>query len=192
MFFDKVLSTQKIPIYKIEEETWEAACQIYSLPLTKGGLVGMSISLRMKGLDRRAGARWSGDSFESIISFYPRNPITNNPYLHSRRTSRRLRFFCRQGGSLLTQGHKKKTNNNFVVTRLENFVPHPARLSNFYRWLLENSRVYRVVKRFLSRKSSVSYKKVLTSYPYYLIMLVGIPLTAPMVSAWFMNNCNNN
>ena len=50
--------------------------------------------------------------------------------------------------------YTKKTNNNIVVTRLINIVPHRAKPSNLYRRLLENSRVYRVVKGHLSRKSS--------------------------------------
>ena len=72
------------------------------------------------------------------------------------------------------------------------FVPHRARPSNFYRWLLKDFGFHRVVKSRLPRKGKISYKNRLTSYPYYLIMLVGIPLTAPMVSVWFKNNRNKN
>ena len=46
--------------------------------------------------------------------------------------------------------------------QMQSLVPHRARLSNFHRGLLEDCRVHRVAKRFLSRKSSISYKKRLT------------------------------
>ena len=92
-------------------------------------------------------------------------------------------FFCCWASACICPRQKK--TNDLKSRSPQTFVPHRAKPSNLYWWLLENSRVYRVVKRFLSRKSSISYKKVLTSYPYYLIMLVGIPQTAPIVSVWF-------
>ena len=69
------------------------------------------------------------------------------------------RLFCQaatvSAGPFVRTRQKRRAT---FAARLKNLVPHPARLSNFYRWLLKNTRLYRLVKGCLSRKSSIPYK----------------------------------
>ena len=63
--------------------------------------------VRIKGLDRLAERGEAGIPLKIDI-LHPRNPHNNKPFLHTRRVSRRHRIFFGQGGSLLTQRHKKR------------------------------------------------------------------------------------
>ena len=95
-------------------------------------MVEHSLPARKKGLGRRAKRRRSGNAIENKYLLFPQ-PHTNNLICTQGERAAGIGFVLVARREFTHAKTQKKTNNNFVVTRLENFVRikglEPPRLS---------------------------------------------------------------